>query len=87
MEKTYIDILKPDDWHVHLREGQILSTVLPFTYNSFASALIMPNLENPVTNISLAETYYSEICRRIPRAKAQVPGPSGAKQTVVAPLI
>ena len=29
MEKTYIDILKPDDWHVHLREGQILSTVLP----------------------------------------------------------
>ena len=52
----YIDILKPDDWHVHLREGQILSTVLPFTYNSFASALVMPNLENPVTNISLAET-------------------------------
>ena len=67
MEKTYIDILKPDDWHVHLREGQILSTVLPFTYNSFASALIMPNLENPVTNISLAETYYSEICKQIPK--------------------
>ena len=56
MKKTYIDILKPDDWHVHLREGQILSTVLPFTYNSFASALIMPNLENPITDISLAET-------------------------------
>ena len=67
MEKTYIDILKPDDWHVHLREGQILSTVLPFTYNSFASALIMPNLEIPVTNISLAETYYREICRQIPK--------------------
>ena len=67
MEKTYIDILKPDDWHVHLREGQILSTILPFTYNSFASALIMPNLETPVTNISLAETYYSEICRQIPK--------------------
>ncbi len=67
MEKRYIDILEPDDWHVHLREGSILSTVLPFTYKSFASALIMPNLETPVTNISLAETYYSEICRQIPR--------------------
>ena len=67
MKKTYIDILKPDDWHVHLREGQILSTVLPFTYNSFASALIMPNLENPITDISLAETYYDEICRQIPK--------------------
>ena len=67
MKKTYIDILKPDDWHVHLREGQLLSTVLPFTYNSFASALIMPNLENPITDISLAETYYDEICRQIPK--------------------
>ena len=67
MKKTYIDILKPDDWHVHLREGQILSTVLPFTYNSFASALIMPNLENPITDISLAEAYYDEICKQIPK--------------------
>ena len=68
MKKTYIDILKPDDWHVHLREDQILSTVLPFTYNSFASALIMPNLETPITDISMAETYYDEICRQIPKA-------------------
>ena len=67
MKKTYIDILKPDDWHVHLREDQILSTVLPFTYNSFASALIMPNLEKPITDISMAETYYDEICRQIPK--------------------
>ena len=67
MEKTYLDILKPDDWHVHLREGEILSHVLPFTYNNFGSALVMPNLDNPVTNISLAETYYAEICRQIPK--------------------
>ena len=67
MKKTHIDILKPDDWHVHLREGQILSTVLSFTYNSFASELIMPNLKNPITDISLAETYYDEICRQIPK--------------------
>ena len=68
MEKTYLDILKPDDWHVHLREGEILSSVLPFTYNeNFGSALIMPNLDNPITNISLAENYYNEICRQIPK--------------------
>ena len=67
MEKTYIDILKPDDWHLHLREGEILSQVLPFTYKNFCSALVMPNLDKPITNITLAETYYTEICRQIPK--------------------
>lgn len=67
MEKTYIDILTPDDWHVHLREGEILSCVLPFTYKNFGSALVMPNLDKPVTNINIAETYYNEICRQIPK--------------------
>ena len=66
MEINYLDILKPDDWHVHLREGHILSSVLPYTYDNFGSALVMPNLDNPITNISLAETYYTEICRQIP---------------------
>ena len=66
MKITYLDILKPDDWHVHLREGHILSSVLPYTYDNFGSALVMPNLDNPITNISLAETYYTEICRQIP---------------------
>ena len=67
MEKTYLNILKPDDWHVHLREGHILSSVLPFTYHNFGSALVMPNLDNPIINISLAETYYAEICKQIPK--------------------
>ena len=67
VEKTFIDILKPDDWHVHLREGHILSSVLPFTYDNFGSALVMPNLDKPVTNIHLAETYYTEICKHIPK--------------------
>ena len=66
MDNTYIDILTPDDWHVHLREGDILSCVLPFTYKSFRSALIMPNLDKPVTNISSAEAYHKEICSQIP---------------------
>ena len=66
MKKIYLDILRPDDWHVHLREGDILSSVLPFTYNNFGSALVMPNLRNPITNIALAETYYNKICKQIP---------------------
>ncbi|MDC3090647.1 dihydroorotase [Paracoccaceae bacterium] len=73
MEKTYLDILKPDDWHVHLREGHILSHVLPFTCNNFGSALVMPNLDKPVTNISLAETYYAEISRQIPKGMKFTP--------------
>jgi dihydroorotase len=67
METIFLDILRPDDWHVHLREGEILSSVLPFTYENFGSALIMPNLDTPITNISLAENYYNEICKQIPR--------------------
>ena len=58
MEKKFLDILRPDDWHVHLREGEVLSSVLPFTYENFGSALIMPNLDTPITNISLAENMY-----------------------------
>ncbi len=67
MEKKFINILKPDDWHVHLREGDILSRVLPFTYSNFGSALVMPNLDKPITNISLAEAYHNEICKHIPK--------------------
>jgi dihydroorotase len=67
MEKIFLDILRPDDWHVHLREGEILSSVLPFTYENFRSALVMPNLDTPITNISLAENYYNEIRKQIPR--------------------
>lgn len=56
-----IEIIKPDDWHLHLREGQMLSTVLPYSENVFSRALIMPNLKPPVKNRALAEKYFSEI--------------------------
>ena len=73
MEKIFLDILRPDDWHVHLREGEMLSSVLPFTYENFGSALIMPNLDTPITNISLADNYYSEICKLIPKGRNVYP--------------
>ena len=61
MEKKYIDILTPDDWHVHLREGEMLSYVLPFTYKNFSTALVMPNFDKRVTTLTLADSYYNEI--------------------------
>ena len=73
MEKIFLDILRPDDWHVHLREGEMLSSVLPFTYENFGSALIMPNLDTPITNISLADNYYDEICKQIPKGTEFTP--------------
>ena len=66
MDEKYVEIIKPDDWHVHLREKDILEHVLPFTYESFKRALVMPNLNPPITSLSQAESYYKEICASIP---------------------
>lgn len=56
-----ITITKPDDWHLHLRDGAMLATVLPFSENVFARGLIMPNLKPPVANKVLAENYFNKI--------------------------
>ncbi|GMT40986.1 MAG: dihydroorotase [bacterium] len=61
-----ISILKPDDWHLHLREGQILEAVLPATVNSFRRAIVMPNLIPPVTNVEMAMTYRQDILNACP---------------------
>ena len=46
---------KPDDMHLHLREGEILGFVLKDTANQFARAIVMPNLKYPVTSVALAK--------------------------------
>src|ERR1700710_234393 len=56
-----ITIRRPDDWHVHLRDGEMLRTVLPFTAGQFARGIIMPNLVPPVTTVAAAEAYRSRI--------------------------
>ncbi len=61
-----ISIIKPDDWHLHLREGQILETILPATVNSFRRAIVMPNLVPPVTNVESAMSYRQDILRACP---------------------
>ena len=44
---TTLTLIRPDDWHVHLRDGTLLAAVLPFTARPFARAVIMPNLTPP----------------------------------------
>ena len=56
-----ITIRRPDDWHVHLRDGDMLRLVAPFTARQFARAIIMPNLAPPVTSVAQAAAYRERI--------------------------
>jgi dihydroorotase len=56
-----LTIRRPDDWHVHLRDGDMLRKVAPYTARQFARAIIMPNLVPPITTIEAAEAYRERI--------------------------
>ena len=56
-----ITIRRPDDWHVHLRDGEMLDRVAPFTARQFARAIVMPNLVPPVTSVEDAAAYRDRI--------------------------
>ena len=51
---TRLTITRPDDWHLHLRDGDALQAVLPFTAARFGRAIVMPNLTPPVTTTDMA---------------------------------
>lgn len=61
-----ITITRPDDWHLHVRDGEALTAILPFTAKQFARAIIMPNLAPPVTTTVLAEAYHHRIMEALP---------------------
>ena len=61
-----ITITRPDDWHLHLRDGEALKAVLPDTAHRFARAIVMPNLRPPVTNVQLAAEYRQRILDALP---------------------
>jgi dihydroorotase len=56
-----LTLRRPDDWHLHLRDGATLAAVLPFSARSFARAVVMPNLRVPVTTVELALAYRARI--------------------------
>lgn len=57
---------RPDDWHLHLRDGAALRAVLPFTAARFARAIVMPNLQPPVSTTALALAYRERILAALP---------------------
>ena len=61
-----ITIRRPDDWHVHFRDGTMLKTVLPLTARQFARAIVMPNLVPPVTTVAEARAYRRRILAALP---------------------
>jgi dihydroorotase len=61
-----LTIRRPDDWHVHLRDGAVLAGVLPYTARQFARAIIMPNLSPPVTSVEAAIAYRTRIMAALP---------------------
>lgn len=61
-----LTLTRPDDWHLHVRNGDVLKTVLPHTARQFARAIIMPNLKPPVTTVAQALAYREEILQAIP---------------------
>jgi dihydroorotase len=63
---TSLRILRPDDWHLHLRDGTHLASVLPFTARQFGRAIIMPNLKPPVTTVAMAAAYRERILAALP---------------------
>ena len=56
-----IELITPDDWHLHIRDGDLMRDVLADTARQFARAIIMPNLKPPVTTVELAKAYRSRI--------------------------
>ncbi|REL35574.1 dihydroorotase [Thalassotalea euphylliae] len=64
---TSLTITRPDDWHVHLRDGEVLPNTVTDISRYFGRAIVMPNLVPPVTNAELAQEYYDRIMAAQPR--------------------
>jgi len=61
-----LTLRRPDDWHVHFRDGAMLGAVVPFTAKQFARAIVMPNLVPPVTTVAQAAAYRDRIMAAVP---------------------
>lgn len=71
--KTRLTITRPDDWHLHLRDGEHMRSVLPDSARRFGRAIVMPNLKPPVTTAELALAYRDRILGALPAASRFTP--------------
>lgn len=65
-EDAVLSILRPDDWHLHVRDGAALRAVLPHTTRVFARAIVMPNTRPPITTVDAARAYRDRILAALP---------------------
>ncbi len=72
-EPSRLVIRRPDDWHVHLRDGAMLDSVAPWTARAFARAIVMPNLTPPVISVAAAEAYRTRILTALPTHREFTP--------------
>jgi len=70
MSATTLTLTRPDDWHLHVRDGDVLRNVVPHTARCFARAIIMPNLKPPVTTVQQALAYRDRILASLPKSSS-----------------
>ena len=68
-----LTLIRPDDWHLHLRDGAALATVVPHTVRQFVRAIVMPNLKSPVTGTAQAAAYRERILAAVPQGLTFTP--------------
>lgn len=73
MTQTSLTLVRPDDWHIHLRDGAALANTVPDAAKTFGRAIIMPNLVPPVMNAEQALDYKSRILAQLPAAQSFEP--------------
>ena len=73
MMQTKLTITRPDDWHLHLRDGELMRSVVGATARAFGRAIIMPNLDPPVTTVAAAAAYRERIAAAVPATSRFAP--------------
>ena len=71
--KTSISLVRPDDWHLHIRDSEAMAAVVPHTAKQFARAIIMPNLKPPISSTEMALAYRERILACIPEQYSFTP--------------
>ena len=83
-----LTITRPDDWHLHLRDGVAMAAVLPATAAQFARAIVMPNLKPPVTTAAAAAAYRERIAASLPKGMAEnLKASLVSQQPLLAPVL
>ena len=68
-----LTLVRPDDWHLHLRDGAAMAAVLPYTARQFGRAVVMPNLRPPITTVAQAAAYRQRLLAALPASSGFTP--------------